>query len=102
MHQPLKLIPRCSNALANRRRRKSSNQFLVADSASGNLIALNPPKDTFRMVDLMAALESAKAGRDPYAIRELLEPYKLNGPNPRPDVARCVMKAFEIFVKSSQ
>ena len=54
------------------------------------------------MVDLMAALESAKAGRNPYAIRELLEPYKLNGPNPRPDVARCVMKAFEIFAKSSQ
>lgn len=101
MHQPLKLIPRCSNALAKRRRRKSSNQFLVADPASGNLIALNPPKDTIRSVDLMAAMELAKAGNGSKAVMDLVHPFRLKGPNPRPDLFRVVFKALTLTVKKS-
>ena len=87
--------------MANRRRRKSSNQFLVADPASGNLIALNPPKDTIRSVDLMAAMESVKAGNGSKAVMDLVHPFRLKGPNPRPDLLRVVVQAMTLTIEKS-
>ena len=84
-----------------RRHRKSRNQFFVPDPVTGQQIALNPPKGTVSGKDLWTAMDSAKDDRG-QAVLALVHPFRLDGPNPRPDLVRVVFKALRIAVAKAE
>ena len=49
----------------------------------------------------MKALESVASGDDPQAVLKLVEPYRLNGPNPRPDVLSSIFNVMSAMGGSS-
>ncbi len=104
MHEPY-LITVAAFALARRRRNRKdqvSHQYLLTHPTSGKKIPLNAPKGTFHPKDLIAALESVLdsgfgVGGDELAVYKLVEPYRLDGSNPRPDVLKCVFQAMALI-----
>ena len=87
------LIPEATSSLT---RRKQKTRYFVTHPITGNRHAVNTPQGTFHPSDLIAALESVRAGNSQDAVMELVEPYKLDGPNPRPDVLHCIFTAMNI------
>ena len=83
---------RCNGALAQRRRQKS--RFYVTHAVTGALHQVNTPSGTFHPERLVRALESVRSGHDPEAVMKLVEPYRLDGPNPRPDVLNSIFAAM--------
>ena len=73
----------------------------MPDPVTGQQIALNPPKGTVSGKDLWTAMDSAKDDRG-QAVLALVHPFRLDGPNPRPDLVRVVFKAFELAVTKAQ
>ena len=83
---------RCSGALAQRRRQKT--RFYVTHAVTGARHQVNTPPGTFHPERLVRAWELVKSGQDPEAISKLIDPYRLDGPNPRPDVLRAIFAAM--------
>mgnify|MGYP001400748181 FL=1 len=52
----------------------------------------------------MKALESVASGDDPEAegVMKLVEPYRLDGPNPRPEVLSCIFNVMSAMGGSSR
>ena len=90
MHAPSD--SRCNGALAQRRRQKAGTY--VAHPVSGARHKITTPAGTFPPVELVQALESVRSGHDPEAVMKLVEPYRLDGPNPRPDVLSSIFAAM--------
>ena len=83
---------RCSGALAQSRRQKT--RFYVTHAVTGVRHQVNTPPGTFHPERLVRALESVRSGHDPEAVMKLVEPYRLDGPNPRPDVLSSIFAAM--------
>ena len=83
---------RCNGALAQRRRQNS--RFYVTHAVTGARHVVNTPAGTFHPERLVRALELVKSGQDPKAVSKLVEPYRLDGPNPRPDVLDSIFEAM--------
>ena len=83
---------RCNGALAQRRRQKA--RFYVTHTVTGARHQVNTPPGTFHPERLVRALELVKSGQDPEAISKLVKPYRLDGPNPRPDVLSSIFAAM--------
>ena len=63
---------------------------------------MNTPKGTFHPRDLSAAMDSVRAGNGTEAVMKLVHPYRLDGPNPRPDVLNCVFKAMGLAIAKAE
>ena len=86
------LIPVAVSALA--RRRNQQAPVIVTHPVTGNRHVVNTPKGTFHPERLVAAMKSVKSGQDPDAVLKLVEPFRLDGDNPRPDVLSCIFQTM--------
>ena len=90
---------RCT-ALARRRNQKPP--VVVTHPVTGNCHVVNTPQGTFHPRRLVAAMESVKSGQDPDAVMKLVEPFGLDGDNPRPDVLRCIFEVMHVLAADSE
>lgn len=90
MHAPSD--SRCNGALAQRRRQKVGTY--VTHAVTGARHKITTPPGTFAPGELVLAMESVRSGHDPEAVMKLVEPYRLDGPNPRPDVLSSIFAAM--------
>jgi len=84
---------RCICALARRRRNQQTPVFVI-HRETGHRHRINTPDGTFHPERLKKALELVESGDDPQAVFKLVDPYRLDGPNPRPDVLSCIFSAM--------
>jgi len=77
--------------------------FQILNPINGEKLPLRTSEGIFRAKDLAMAVESVidstlGAGGDELALYKLAEPYRLDGPNPRPDALKCIFKAMNLML----
>ena len=97
------LIPVAVIALARRHhfRKGRASGFQVTDPATGKELSIRTPDGLPSANDVMTAVESVRdwglgLHGDEQAVFKLAWPYRLNGPNPSPELQKYIFKAMQV------